>query len=238
MDKQSIKVKLRRANERGHANHGWLDSYHTFSFAHYYDSEHMGFRSLRVINDDTVNPQMGFGMHSHRDMEIISFVVKGSLKHEDSMGHGSVIKEGNVQRISAGSGIFHSEYNDSSDENVHFLQIWLEPNARGLKPSYEEINVHEIDSRDGLKLIGSPTGEAGSVTIQQDAYLYYGNLVDGELAIYKTDQTRGLWLQVIDGSIFILNQELSVGDGLSVENVKDLHITARASSQFLLFDLK
>lgn len=232
------KINLRKANERGHADHGWLNSYHTFSFANYYDSKYMGFRSLRVINDDTVGPGKGFGTHAHKDMEIISFVIEGALEHKDSMGNGSVINAGSVQRISAGTGIEHSEFNHSSDHKVHFLQIWITPQEQGLTPSYEEIHLNGIEMKDGLKLLGSPNGQGEGVTIHQDAYLYYGQLNQGESIAYTIKRDRGVWIQVIKGELLVKNINLSKGDGLSIEEADQLEITTQSSAEFLLFDLQ
>src|SRR3954452_22224086 len=174
-----MKMSIRRAGERGRADHGWLLSYHTFSFADYYDPAHMGFSALRVINEDRVQPGQGFGTHGHRDMEIISYVLEGALAHKDSMGNGSVIRPGDVQRMSAGTGVMHSEFNASDRDPVHFLQIWIEPDVRGGKPGYEEKRFEPADKRGRLRLIASPDGREGSTTIQQDAYLYAA-LVDGD----------------------------------------------------------
>ncbi|HET7729479.1 MAG TPA: pirin family protein, partial [Usitatibacter sp.] len=175
-------IQIRRGTERGHAQHGWLDSFHSFSFANYYDPAHMGFGALRVINEDRVQPGQGFGTHSHRDMEIISYVLEGGLAHKDSMGNGSVIRPGDVQRMSAGTGVAHSEFNASDREGVHFLQIWIEPNVRGVKPGYEEKRFDEASKRGRLRLIASPDGREGSVSIHQDASLYAGLFDAGELA--------------------------------------------------------
>lgn len=233
-----IKYNIRRSNERGHADHGWLNSFHTFSFANYYDPQHMGFRSLRVINDDTVDPGRGFGAHPHRDMEIISVVLSGALEHKDSMGNGSVIRQGDVQRISAGTGITHSEFNHSSREDVHFLQIWIEPNARGLTPSYDDINLDNIDTKDGLKLIASPSGIDQSMKINQDAWLYHGHLSEQESVFYSTDPNRGVWIHLIAGQLHVFGQELHPGDAMSIEQLDQLKIQAKINSTFLLFDLK
>ncbi len=235
--KQQSIIKVRKANERGHANHGWLNSFHTFSFADYHDPQHMGFRSLRVINDDTVQPGKGFGEHAHRDMEIISYVIEGALEHKDSMGNGSVIKEGNVQRISAGSGITHSEFNHSDKDLVHFLQIWIEPDKTSLKPSYEEISVEHIEDQSSLKIIGSQDGQKGGMTIHQDVNVYFGRLNKGETVPKKTSQERGVWIQVIEGNIRVCDQDLARGDGISIENSDQIKIDAQSQAKFLLLDL-
>jgi len=235
--KQQSIIKVRKADERGHANHGWLNSFHTFSFADYHDPQHMGFRSLRVINDDTVQSGKGFGEHAHRDMEIISYVIEGALEHKDSMGNGSVIKEGNVQRISAGSGITHSEFNHSDKDLVHFLQIWIEPDKTGLKPSYEEISVEHIEDQSSLKIIGSADGQKGGMTIHQDVNVYFGRMKKGETVPYKTSQERGIWIQVIEGNIRVCDSDLAKGDGISIENSDQIEIDAQSQAEFLLLDL-
>src|SRR3954454_7140028 len=190
-------IQIRRAADRGHFDHGWLDTRHTFSFGDYHDGRHMGFRSLRVINEDRVQPGQGFGTHGHRDMEIISYVLEGGLAHRDSMGNGSVIEPGDVQRMSAGTGVTHSEYNASDRDPVHFLQIWIEPDVRGGKPGYEEKRFEPADKRGKLRLIASPDGRDGSTTIQQDAYLYAA-LVDGdEILTHRAAAGRRTYVHVI-----------------------------------------
>jgi len=235
--KQQSIIKVRKADERGHANHGWLNSFHTFSFADYHDPQHMGFRSLRVINDDTVQPGKGFGEHAHRDMEIISYVIEGALEHKDSMGNGSVIKERNVQRISAGSGITHSEFNHSDKDPVHFLQIWIEPDEKGIKPSYEEISVNKIEHQNSLKLISSPDGQYDAMNIHQDSNIYIGRLKKNESVSHKTSQERGVWIQVIEGNIRVCDSDLAKGDGISIENSDQIEIDAQSQAEFLLLDL-
>ena len=234
---QEPKINIRKANERGHADHGWLNSYHTFSFADYYDPRFMGFRTLRVINDDTVSPGQGFGAHAHHDMEIISYVISGALEHKDSMGNGSVIEPGNVQCISAGTGIKHSEFNHSKKENVHFLQIWIVPDRQGLKPSYQEAKIGR-ENNQVLNLIGSPDGREKSALIHQDVFLYFGKMKMGEVQIYQTETQRGIWVQLIDGKIEVEAHALQPGDGISIESISKLNIKGIGSSQFLLFDLK
>src|SRR5690242_20498802 len=194
-----MRTELRKSQERGLADHGWLKSFHTFSFADYHDPEHMGFGPLRVINEDRVQPGMGFGTHGHRDMEIISYVLEGGLAHKDSMGNGSTIRPGDVQRMSAGTGVMHSEFNGSDTEPVHFLQIWIEPNVRGVKPSYEEKRFEAADKRGRLRLIASPDGRDGSTTIHQDAWLFAG-LVDGDEAVeHQAAQGRRIYVHVVRG---------------------------------------
>ncbi len=229
---------LRKANERGHVNMGWLDSHHSFSFGSYYNPKFMGFRTLRVINDDRVQPSKGFGTHPHDNMEIISYVVKGTLAHKDSMGNGSDIKEGDVQLMSAGTGVTHSEYNASNTSEVRFLQIWLPPANRGLKPSYQQKNFAHQDRKNALTLLVSPTGEHDSLTIHQDARLY-GGLLDAEQKLtYHPAQDRYTWIQVVNGDLNI-NDEISLttGDGLAIYEEDELHILAKSNAEFLVFDL-
>jgi len=230
-------IKVRPANERGHADHGWLNSFHTFSFADYQDPQHMGFRSLRVINDDTVQPGKGFGEHAHRDMEIISYVIEGALEHKDSMGNGSVIKEGNVQHISAGLGITHSEFNHSDKDPVHFLQIWIEPDKKGIQPFYNEISVKKDVNQNSLKRIGSPEGRDGGVAIHQDCHAYFGLLQKDETVSHKTSQERGIWIQVIKGELNINGINTHQGDGISIENEENINLSSTMDGEFLLFDL-
>ena len=236
-------ITVRPRNERGTANFGWLDSRHTFSFGNYYDSNHMGFASLRVINEDKVTPGQGFGTHSHRDMEIISYVLSGALEHKDSMGNGSVIRPGDVQRMSAGTGVAHSEFNASNTEPVHFLQIWLLPNQAGLPPSYEEKNFAETQKSGQLTLVGSPDGRDGSVTIHQDVNLYLGNLDrnqdNSDRLTYTIDSNRAIWVQVTKGSVLLNdNTTLEAGDGAAIVNEKAIEIVIQSdSAEVLLFDM-
>ncbi|MCA9402545.1 MAG: pirin family protein [Candidatus Omnitrophica bacterium] len=229
------KIKIRKAHDRGHADHGWLNSWHTFSFADYHDPAHMGFRSLRVINDDTVQGGQGFGTHPHRDMEIISYVIDGALEHKDSMGNGSVLRAGHIQRITAGTGISHSEFNHSATAPVHFLQIWIIPDQRGLKPSYEEFQVRSAGG--GMCLVASPDGAEGSVTVHQDARLYFGRLAEDETVTHTTSVERGVWVQVVKGELTVAGQRLTAGDGMSLEQVEDIALEAGGVVDFLLFDL-
>jgi len=229
-------IKVRKSNERGHAEHGWLDSYHTFSFADYYDPEQTNFRDLRVINEDYVAPEMGFGMHPHRDMEIITYVVSGALKHSDSMGNTAVMRAGDVQRISAGTGILHSEINDSTSEPVHLLQIWIFPDKKGVKPSYAEKSFAKAELG-RLHLVASKTGRDGSIAINQDTSLYLGKLSEGDTVKQSIGTTRHAWVQLIKGELTVNGTKLQPGDAAAVSEVDSLVITADKASDFLLFDL-
>jgi redox-sensitive bicupin YhaK (pirin superfamily) len=213
---ETIMLTVRKSNERGHANHGWLNSFHSFSFAEYHDPDHMGFGPLRVINEDTVKAGMGFGTHGHRDMEIISYVLEGALQHKDSMGNGSVIRPGDVQRMSAGTGVMHSEYNPSATEQAHFLQIWILPNVNGIKPSYEEKRFDAASKRGKLRLIASPDGREGSVQVHQDASIYAA-LIDGaEIATHTLAAGRLAYVHVARGSLTVNGQKLEAGDALKL----------------------
>ena len=226
---------IRRSSERGHANHGWLDSYHTFSFADYYDPEQMGFGPLRVINEDRVQPGSGFGAHGHRDMEIISYVLEGALGHEDSMGNGSSIVPGDVQRMSAGTGVRHSEYNHSKVGVTHFLQIWIEPKFTGVRPSYEQKHFAEADKRGRLRLIASPDGRDGSVSMNQDAFLYAGLFDGAERAGLTLVKGRG-YLHVARGSIDANGQRLEAGDAMKLEGGR-IELKDGKAAEVLVFDL-
>lgn len=229
---------IRRASERGRANFGWLDSRHTFSFGEYYDPAHMGFGALRVINDDRVAPGGGFPTHPHRDMEIVSYVLEGALAHKDSLGNGSTIEPGDVQRMSAGTGIAHSEYNASNKQPVHFLQIWFLPEKRGLAPGYEQKNFDADAKRDRLRLVASPDGREGSVTIRSDAALYVSLLGEGAKVSHRIASGRGAWLHVARGSVAVGDAILSEGDGLQVTDEAGIEIVGKAAeSEILLFDL-
>ena len=232
-----MQVTVRKSDDRGKANFGWLQSRHSFSFGHYYDPGHMGFGPLRVINEDRVAPGGGFPTHPHRDMEIISYVLDGALEHKDSLGTGSVIRPGDVQRMSAGSGVRHSEYNASSKEPVHFLQIWIIPEREGLKPGYEQKGFEAAEKRGKLRLIGSRSGRDGSVTIHQDADLYATLLERGESVTHALKAGRSAWVQVASGSIAVNGQKLEAGDGMAVEGAGDLYLEAEASAEVLLFDM-
>jgi quercetin 2,3-dioxygenase len=231
-----MKTTLRPSAERGHANHGWLDSHHTFSFADYYDPAHMGFRSLRVINEDHVAAGMGFGMHPHRDMEIVSYIVDGALTHRDSMGHTETVSTGGVQYMSAGSGVSHSEFNGSHSAPVHLLQIWIQPNERGLEPAYREWKAGPQNGP--LRLVAAPDGSNGVIPIRQDARLFPGKLAAGESASHSTSKDRGLWLQLISGRVNAAGKDLAPGDGLAIEDAEAVQIAATEPSEFLLFDLR
>jgi quercetin 2,3-dioxygenase len=230
-------LTLRPAKDRGHANHGWLDSRHTFSFADYYDPQHMGFRGLRVINEDRVAPGQGFGRHPHRDMEIVTYVLAGALEHKDSLGTGSVIQPGDVQRMSAGTGVFHSEYNASTETPVHFLQIWLLPNARGLAPSYQQKSFSDADKRARLCPVASPGGEAGSVQLHADVRLYAGAFEVGEVAELALAKGRGAWVQVARGEMQVNGQALAAGDGLAAVDEDTLLLQGVRAAEVLVFDL-
>ena len=230
-------IALRKSAERGYADHGWLKSFHTFSFANYYDPEHMGFGSLRVINEDRVDPGEGFGKHPHRDMEIISYVLDGELEHKDSIGTGSVIRPGDVQRMSAGTGVTHSEYNPSPKNPVHFLQIWIEPAERGIKPSYEQKFFSPDDKRGKLRLVASPDGRDGSVTVNQDAYLY-ATLVDGaESVSHQLAGDRKAYVQIARGSATVNGRPLRAGDALRIDGESNVEIRDGSNAEVLLFDL-
>jgi quercetin 2,3-dioxygenase len=228
---------IRRSKERGHANHGWLDSFHSFSFADYQDPEHMGFGALRVINEDRVQPGRGFGTHGHRDMEIISYVLEGGLAHKDSIGNGSVIRPGDVQRMSAGTGVAHSEFNASDREPVHFLQIWIEPAVRGIAPSYEEKRFDVGSKRGQLRLIASPDGRDGSVTIHQDAFLYAA-LVDGDESLsFDARAGRKVYVHVVRGAVEVGGQPLSAGDAIKLSGGSPVSLGRGRDAEVLLFDL-
>jgi redox-sensitive bicupin YhaK (pirin superfamily) len=231
---------IRRASERGYADHGWLRSFHTFSFADYYAPAHMGFRALRVINEDRVEGGKGFGTHPHRDMEIISYVLSGSLQHKDSMGTGSVIRPGDVQRMSAGTGVTHSEFNGSPTEPVHFLQIWILPDARGHAPSYEQKHFSVAERSGTLKLVASKDGREGSLSIHQDASMFAGLLAPGQRVSHALGAGRSAWLHVARGQVEVGGRELSSGDAAAFEpdgQGSELTISGKEPSEILLFDL-
>ena len=227
---------IRRAGERGHANHGWLDSYHTFSFADYYDPAHMGYSVLRVINEDRVQPGQGFGTHGHRDMEIVSYVLEGALGHKDSMGNGSTIRPGDVQRLSAGNGMLHSEFNYEKHGVTHFLQIWIEPNVRGIAPSYEQKHFDDAEKRGRLRLVASPDGRDGSVSMHQDALLFAGLFDGDERAHYDLADGRKGYLHVARGTIVVNGESLSAGDALATDD-RDIELADGEQAEVLLFDL-
>ena len=229
-------MNIRRANERGHADHGWLNAWHTFSFAGYYDPAHMGFRSLRVINDDTVAAGGGFGTHPHRDMEIITYILGGSLEHKDSMGNGRVIRTGEVQYMAAGTGVQHSEFNPSEKEPVHLLQIWIQPDRKGAKPRYEEKCM--VHAQPGvLHLVASKSGRDDSIAINQDADLFLAKLNSGESVAHSLRPQRNAWLHVAEGEVKLNGQVLNAGDAAAVSEAMELKLTASQPSQVLLFDL-
>jgi redox-sensitive bicupin YhaK (pirin superfamily) len=230
-------IRARKAGERGHFDHGWLDTYHTFSFGDYYDPAHMGFRSLRVINDDRVQPGQGFGMHGHRDMEIVTYVLDGALQHKDSLGNGSIIRAGELQRMTAGTGVRHSEFNPSDKEGVHLYQIWLLPERTGLEPSYEDLAVGEEEKQGRFRLVASPDGADGSMTIHQDARLYLASLLLGQAVAHAIEPGRAAWLQVLRGSVNVLGSDLSTGDGVAVTDENAVSVQAAVPSEVLLFDL-
>jgi redox-sensitive bicupin YhaK (pirin superfamily) len=230
-------ITLRKSNERGHQDHGWLNSFHSFSFADYYDPKHMGFRALRVINEDYVAAGEGFPTHPHRDMEIITYILSGELAHKDSMGTGSVILPGDVQKMSAGSGVRHSEFNHSKSTPVHLLQIWIVPDKEGIKPSYEQKNFPRAEKLNCLKLVASPDAREGSVSIQQDAELYVSILEKGKFITHELSKSRYAWIQVARGEIEINGKSLSQGDAAAVSEETKITISGREESEFLLFNL-
>jgi len=230
-------VTVRKSEERGHVNHGWLDSWHTFSFADYHDPREMGFGALRVINDDKVQPGQGFGTHGHRDMEIITYVLEGALEHKDSMGNGSVIRPGDVQRMSAGTGVRHSEFNPSREERVHLLQIWIEPKITGVRPSYEEKQFGTAEKKGQLRLIASPDGREGSVTIHQDAHVYAA-LLDGKDAVaHGLAPGRRAYVHVARGAVKVNGIELKGGDGAKIAGETEIKFSGAKQAEVLLFDL-
>jgi len=230
-------MNVRKAADRGSVNLGWLDSRHSFSFGSYYDPQHMGFGNLRVINEDRVQPGTGFGTHGHRDMEIVSYVISGSLEHRDSMGNGSVIRPGDVQRMSAGTGVRHSEYNPSDTDPVHFLQIWILPERDGLSPGYEQKHVPLNDRRNLLRLVASRDGRDGSLTVHQDADVYASLLADGHSVEHRLAPGRKAWLQVISGSLDTGRATLDAGDGAALAGADSLAVRAVGETEFLLFDM-
>jgi redox-sensitive bicupin YhaK (pirin superfamily) len=232
-----MKVTVRKSEERGRANFGWLDSRHTFSFGHYHDPKHMGFGPLRVINDDRVAPGGGFPTHPHSDMEIISYVLDGALEHKDSLGTGSVIRPGDVQRMSAGSGIRHSEFNASKSDPVHFLQIWIIPERKGIAPAYEQKAFPDAEKRGRLRLIGSRDGRDGSVTIHQDVDLYATLLGAGDAVEHAIAPGRGGWVQVARGSVSLNGETLREGDGVAVSSSGPLRLAGLGEAEVLLFDM-
>lgn len=229
-------MTIRKANERGHADHGWLNSYHTFSFADYHDPQWMGFRSLRVINDDTVAAGAGFGQHPHRDMEIISYVLEGALEHKDSMGNGRIIKPGEFQYIAAGTGVLHSEYNPSKKDPVHFLQIWIQPDKPGARPAYGE-KAYSSAEPGRLNLVASKSGREGSLAINQDTDLWLAKFSNGEALMHELRPGRHAWIHVAEGNVELNGQRLTAGDGVAVSEESKLALAGQGKAQVLLFDL-
>ncbi|HEY9857194.1 MAG TPA: pirin family protein [Stenomitos sp.] len=230
-------LAIRKGNERGHADYGWLNTFHTFSFGEYFDTAHMGYSSLRVINEDRVQPGEGFGTHPHRDMEIITYVLDGALEHKDSMGNGSVIRPGDIQYMSAGTGVTHSEFNPSQSELVHFLQIWILPNERGHKPHYDQRHFDADEKRGQWLLLASPDGEGNSIAIQQDAHLYARVLTAGEQVEYHPPAGRRTFLHVACGDLQLNGQPLAAGDGARIHQEATLRLVATTDAEVLLFDL-
>ena len=230
-------IEIRKSKDRGYADHGWLRSYHTFSFADYHDPKHMGFGHLRVINEDRIQPGTGFGTHGHRDMEIISYVLEGALAHKDSMGNGSAIVPGDVQRMSAGGGVMHSEFNHAQDGVTHFLQIWIEPNVTGIPPSYEQKHFDAASKRGRLRLVASPDGREGSVKIHQDAFLYAVLLDGADREVHKLQSGRRAYVHVARGKITVSGQPLEAGDALKAVDTAEIVLEKGERAEVLLFDL-
>jgi len=230
-------LKLRRSQDRGHANHGWLDTWHTFSFADYHDPDEMGFGALRVINDDRVQPGRGFGMHGHRDMEIITYILDGALEHKDSMGNGSVIRRGDVQRMSAGKGVLHSEFNPSPTDPVHLLQIWIEPNVTGIRPSYEEKRFAAEQRQERLRLVASPDGRDSSVMIHQDTCVYATLLDAGDAVTHQLAPGRKAYVHVARGAVEVNGERLTGGDGAKIGAESKITFAKAEGAEILLFDL-
>ena len=230
-------INIRHAADRGAVNMGWLDARHSFSFGSYYDPDHMGFGALRVINEDRIQPSQGFGMHGHRDMEIITYIIDGALEHRDSMGNGSVIRAGDVQRMSAGTGVQHSEFNHSDSEITHLLQIWLLPERDGITPGYEERSFSRAEKTDQLCLIASHDARNGSLKVHQDVDLYAAVLTPGRELSYTLGEERRAWVQVVRGDLAVNDTGVSAGDGLAISEVGDMRLAAAEEAEFLLFDL-
>ncbi|WP_437227937.1 pirin family protein [Planctomicrobium sp. SH661] len=230
-------IRIRPASERGHANHGWLNAAHTFSFSSYYDPQHMGFRSLRVMNEDRVAPGQGFGTHPHRDMEIVTYVLEGALEHKDSMGNGEVLRPGEFQRMSAGTGITHSEFNPSATEPVHLYQIWLLPERKGIEPSYEQKQFPDTTLRNQLRVVASRDAREGALQIHQDASIYLSRLDSGASVSHTLPPGRHAWLQVLRGSVTLNGQLLQTSDGAAVSDESRLEIVADDAAEIMLFDL-
>jgi redox-sensitive bicupin YhaK (pirin superfamily) len=233
-------IEIRKAQDRGRTQIDWLESYHSFSFGQYYDSDHMQFGYLRVINDDKIKPSSGFGSHPHRDMEIITVMLEGELAHEDSMGNGAVIRKGDIQKMTAGSGIMHSEFNNSDSEQAHLLQIWITPNQMGLEPGYEQVSIDELNSSDEIKLIASGKANNGSgiIKINQNVNLYFGRLDSGRNADFSSDDSSKIWVQLMSGCISINGTELDAADGAAITDTEFLNIESKENSEFLIFEMK
>ncbi len=230
-------IQIRRAGDRGHANHGWLNTHHTFSFSSYQDPQHMGFRSLRVMNEDWVQPGQGFGTHPHRDMEIVTYVLEGALEHKDSMGNGEVLRPGEFQRMSAGTGITHSEFNPSDKEPVHLYQIWLFPDRKGIAPSYEQKRFTDDEMHNRLRLVASRRAIDGSLAIHQDASIFLSKIDAGEQVVHNLVKGRSAWLQVLRGSVSLNGQDLQTSDGAGISQESALTIQASDAAEVMLFDL-
>jgi redox-sensitive bicupin YhaK (pirin superfamily) len=230
-------IRMRRAAERGAANHGWLDTRYSFSFSDYFDPDHMGFRALRVMNEDRVAAGAGFPMHGHQDMEILTFVLEGAIAHKDSLGNGETLRPGEIQRMSAGTGVRHSEFNPSEDEPVHLYQIWIMPDRNGHTPSYEQRGFSSAERDGRLRLVASPDGRDGSVTIHQDATVYWGNLADGQEATHTLAPGRHAWVQVLRGFAVLNGQPLATGDGAAISDEETLGLRGDGSAELLLFDM-
>lgn len=230
-------IQVRKAEDRGHFNHGWLDTYHTFSFGDYHDSEQMGFRSLRVMNEDRVAAGKGFGTHPHRDMEIVTYVLEGALEHKDSMGNGEVLRPGEFQRMSAGTGITHSEFNPSETEPVHLYQIWLLPQRKGIEPSYEQKQFADDEMTNRLRLVASPDASDGSLMIHQDARIYLAKVTTDQPIVHELLPGRHAWLQVLRGNLSLNGEELKTSDGAAISEEHSLDFVANESAEIMLFDL-
>jgi redox-sensitive bicupin YhaK (pirin superfamily) len=230
-------IRIRKSNERGHVNHGWLDAHHSFSFASYYDPKHTGFRDLLVINEDRIQPGQGFGKHGHENMEIITYILEGDLAHQDSLGTVAVLHAGDIQRMSAGTGVRHSEFNHSKENPVHLLQIWIAPKKEGIPPSYEDKRIAPSEKKNRLRLIVSPNGEDGSLVMNQDAKLFASLLDEGKSVGYEFKQGRHGWIQVARGSIEVNGTTLEAGDGAAISDEMALQLIAKKPAEFLLFDL-
>lgn len=232
-------IEIRKAQDRGHSHIDWLDSYHTFSFGEYYDPDHIQFGYLRVMNEDRIKPSMGFGTHPHRDMEIITVMLEGELAHKDSIGNGSVIKKGDIQKMTTGSGIMHSEFNNSDSVEAHLLQIWITPNRMGLTPGYEQISINDLDNTDEIKLIASGKVNKGNgiIKINQDIELFLGRLDKNRKVEFSTEDSNEIWIQLISGQMSINGKELSAGDGAAITESDILNIESKEKSEFLIFEM-